>query len=292
MTAVASKSFVDLSPAEREALLLLLEDDDPAVEDLLVEQLVSYGLPAVEWLEPLRAKRPAVFRHRVGIVRRLLGRQRGDVDFLAYCAGSREGFDLEEGIWRLVRTEYPEASVEGYRALLDSFAEVLGERLAGGELGKAGLSEISSYLFGELEFAGNEEDFYDPENSFLNRVIDRRVGIPVSLSVLYLLIARRLCLPVAGIGMPGRFLCRYQTPRVEYYIDVFGGGRLFDRSECVRFLRKSLYGYREEFLAPVSARAIVLRVCRNLRRIYSRSAAEGERALRYQRYVAALSRMG
>ncbi len=290
MTTVSHKEFSALSSVEREALLTLLEDEDAAVQQLLVDQLVSYGPSALEWLRPLLPGRSGIVRRRVELVEAQLKKRDYDRAFLEFCVGSEVESDLEGGLWLLAQTEYPSISVPGYRALVDSFAEVLRERLDGEEDGEGTFSVINHYLFEELGLEGNEEDYYDPQNSFLNKVIDRRLGIPISLSSLLLLLASRLGLPLTGIGMPGHFLCRYQTPREEFYIDVFNQGRILSRSECVRFLSGSQFGYRDEFLNPVSARSILLRFCRNLLQIYSEN-QEADQAARFQRYVAALSRL-
>ncbi|MBT5708610.1 MAG: hypothetical protein HOI66_20025, partial [Verrucomicrobia bacterium] len=148
---------------------------------------------------------------------------------------------------------------------------------------------INHYLFDELKFSGNEENYYDLQNSYLNRVIDRRLGIPITLSVVLLLISDRLDLPVTGIGMPGHFLCRYQTSREEFYIDVFNRGRLLSKAECIRFLNEGGSGFREDYLSPVSSRAIIIRICRNLVQIH-RQNGDAEMEERIGRYVTALSR--
>ena len=95
------------------------------------------------------------------------------------------------------------------------------------------LTTINNYLFDELGFSGDEENYYDPQNSYLNRVVDRRKGNPINLSLLYLLLARRLKLPVAGIGLPGHFICRYQSTSDEIYIDAFHDGKFLTKADCI-----------------------------------------------------------
>lgn len=289
MTTVSCKGFGELSAAERGAILSLLDDEDPAVERLLVDRLESFGTPALEWLLPLLPSASPVMRHRIGVVKTRIDRNRFDDEFLAYCVRAEDEMALEDGLWRFVLVQYPAISLKGYQALIDSFAEVLSDRLAGRNSGEAVFAIVNQYLFGELDFSGNENDYYDPENSYLNRVIDRRIGIPITLSALLLLIAQRLSLPVVGIGLPGHFLCRYQTSREEFYIDAFNRGRLLKKSECIRFLEGTSFGYRAEYLQPVTARAILLRVCQNLWQIHSQR-EDVEAADRVQRYVSALSR--
>ena len=126
------------------------------------------------------------------------------------------------------------------------------------------LGVIADYLFTEQKFAGDETNFHDPENSYLNRVLDRRKGNHISLSVVYLLLARRLRLPVAGIGLPGYFVCRYQSSRHEIYIDPFRKGRLLAKADCVKYVVQLQHRFDEGCLAPVSARRILLRICANL----------------------------
>src|SRR5262249_4642267 len=144
-------------------------------------------------------------------------RQGADNEFLSFCLRQGEKLDLEEGAWRLARTRYPSINVDAYRALLDSFAEELKQRIDPGEKARASLTTINQYLFNELGFCGNEENYYDPENSYLNRVIDRRTGNPINLSMLYLLLGQRLHLPMSGINLPGHFVCRHQSTSGEIF---------------------------------------------------------------------------
>jgi regulator of sirC expression with transglutaminase-like and TPR domain len=148
---------------------------------------------------------------------------------------------------------------------------------------------MNEYLFGELRFAGNGENYYDPENSYLNRVIDRRTGNPINLCIVYLLVARRLRLPVAGIGLPGHFICRYQSTSAELYVDPFNRGRFLSKADCVQYLTHGNYSLRDEYLAPVTPRKLLLRVCGNLHQIYLQL-EQAQEATRLQRYLIALAR--
>ena len=151
------------------------------------------------------------------------------------------------------------------------------------------LTRINAYLFEELGFSGNEENYYDPENSYLNRVIDRRTGNPINLSLLYMLLARRLHLPVTGIGLPGHFICRHQSSAAEIFIDAFNGGKFLSKADCVQYLVHANYSLRDDCLAPVSSRRMLLRICGNLHQIYLRLEL-AEETTRVQRYLVALAR--
>jgi regulator of sirC expression with transglutaminase-like and TPR domain len=173
--------------------------------------------------------------------------------------------------------------------LLDSYASDLREHLNPGGDAKQLLGTINEYLFTQLGFAGNEKNYYDPENSYLNRVIDRRTGNPINLCLVYLLLARRLRLPITGIGLPGHFLCRYQSTAAEIYVDAFNHGKLLAKADCIQYLLQGNYSVRDDYLMPLSSRRILRRVCENLRQIYNHL-EQAEAATRLQRYCIALQR--
>jgi regulator of sirC expression with transglutaminase-like and TPR domain len=133
------------------------------------------------------------------------------------------------------------------------------------------LHGVLRLLFRDRGFAGNRSDYYDPRNSFLNEVLNRRLGIPITLSVLMMEVGRRLGVPLAGVGMPGHFLVRDKVdPRV--FVDAFSGGVLLDERGCER-LFQSIQGPQRpldpQFLAPIPRAAIVSRLLANLRAIYA-----------------------
>jgi len=279
----------DLSENERAALLTLLADDDPAVYASIRQRILALGPAVADWLRPHTLSRdPVLRRHSQEIVRKL-DRQAADNMFLEFCLKNGEAFDLEQGAWLLAQTQYPDINVVGYRALLDSFAADLRERIESSAEPAKVLATTNRYLFEELGFAGDQNNYYDPENSYLNRVIDRRTGNPINLCLVYLLLARRLKLPIVGIGLPGHFVCRYQSSSVEIYIDAFSSGKLLTKADCVQYLLQGNYSLREDYLTPVTSRRLLLRICSNLHQIYLHL-EQTEAATRFQRYMVALAR--
>jgi regulator of sirC expression with transglutaminase-like and TPR domain len=119
--------------------------------------------------------------------------------------------------------------------------------------------------------------------------MDRRTGNPINLCLMYILLARRLRLPVAGIGLPGHFICRYQSTAAEIYLDPFNRGKSLTKADCVQYLANANFSLRDDYLAPVSPRRLLLRICSNLHQIYQRLEQAGE-AMRLQRYLVALGR--
>ena len=127
------------------------------------------------------------------------------------------------------------------------------------------------HLFVDLGFTGNVEDYYDPENSFLNSVVRRRVGLPISLSVLGIEVGRRLGLHLSGIGMPGHFLLRHDVDP-PIYVDPFAGGRVLDRDGCeerFHLVNGASTPFLDSYLDPIGPRAILGRMLANLKAIYA-----------------------
>ncbi len=279
----------ELPESQKSALLKLLADDDPAIYRDIRQRILSMGPAAADWLRPhLLSRDPALRRRAQEIVLRLES-QVADDRFLAFCLQQGEDLDVEEGAWLLAQTHYPDINIEAYRALLDSYAEDVRTRLDAKPSSQQTLSVLNHYVFEELGFRGNEDNYYDPENSYLNRVIDRRTGNPINLCLAYLLLGRRLHLPVVGIGLPGHFICRFQSSSAEMYVDPFNRGRLLTKADCVQYLLQGHYKVRDDYLAPVTPRRMLLRVCGNLHQIYLHL-EKAEAATRLQRYLVALAK--
>ena len=169
------------------------------------------------------------------------------------------------------RIEYPDLDVDAYLDKLDQFANDAPAPPESGYEPERVIDDLNRYFFEDLGFAGNEGDYYNQRNSFLNDVIDRRSGIPISLAVVYLEVARRLGLPFYGVGLPGHFVVKYDDSRREIYIDVFRQGALLDRDGC-QALVTALHGQdaplSESNFRGVDSRHILIRMLNNLRNIY------------------------
>jgi regulator of sirC expression with transglutaminase-like and TPR domain len=278
-----------LSESQKAALMNLLTDDDPAVYRVIREKILSFGDAAIPWLRAHHLAGDPVLRRRVQEILDHHDRHQTDNRFLAFCLSQGEDLDLEEGVWLLARTRHPQVSVPGYQALLDDYAGELREQIDFGSNPEQILAAINEFLFDHLGFKGNEQNYYEEENSYLNQVIDRRMGNPISLCMIYLFIARRLRLPVVGIGMPGHFLCRFQSSNGDIYIDAFNRGKLLSKADCVKYLLHTSHGFQEGFLAPVTPRRVLMRMCSNLHQIYSQMELADEMA-RLQRYIVALAK--
>ncbi|MGB6168961.1 MAG: transglutaminase-like domain-containing protein, partial [Geitlerinemataceae cyanobacterium] len=179
--------------------------------------------------------------------------------------------DLAVAALCLAQEEYPELEIEEYLNALDTMAEEVRERLPVESYPLKIIGAINRYLYEDLGFVGNTREYYDPRNSFLNDVLQRRTGIPISLALVYLEIAKRIEFPTIGIGMPGHFLLRPDFPESGIYIDAFVGGEVLFPEDCHQRLNQ-IYGrsveWRPEFLPPVSSRQFLARMLGNLKGIY------------------------
>ncbi len=277
------------SERERAALISLLTDDDASIYRVVRDRILSCGPGATEWLKPHTLSSDPVLRRRAQEITQHFLREKADDRFLAFCLSEGNDLNLEQGAWLLAQTQYPDINIEGYQALFDSYAGELLERVDLRADADQLLGAFNNYVFEVLRFKGNEQNYYDPENSYLNRVVDRRKGNPINLCLVYLMLARRLRLPLAGIGLPGHFICRFQTPTEEYYIDVFNNGKLWTKANCIQYLVFRNYTVQDNYLAPVSSRRMLMRICGNLHQVYHHLGMTGE-ATRLQRYLIALAK--
>lgn len=288
-TLPSTRAPEELPDRQKAALINLLADEDPTVHEAVRSKILSLGPITSQWLRPHTLSSDPRLRRRVQELLLHFDRQNADNAFLGFCLRHGEDFNVEEAAWLLARTQYPEINIEAYQALLDSFAAELQQRVSLYKKPNLILGQVNDYLFNELSFTGNEQNYYDPENSYLNRVLDRRTGNPISLCLLYILIARRLHLPVVGVGLPGHFICRYQSSAEEIYVDAFNHGRQLTKADCIHHLVRGNYDITDDYLSPVSPRRLFQRICRNLHQIYLQLEM-AEPATRFQRYLVALAK--
>lgn len=186
---------------------------------------------------------------------------------------SEAKLDLGRASLLIAAEEYPQLSVDLYLARLDQVAEEVKDRLANETAPLVVLNELLKTLFERRKYAGNRKAYYDPRNSFLNDVLDRGVGIPLTLGIVLLEIGWRLDLPLEGVNFPGHFLVRYAGTEVDLLIDPFDSGRIRFEDEAQQFLDQAYGGavaMRDDFLRPASKRDMLTRLLTNLKGIYTK----------------------
>jgi regulator of sirC expression with transglutaminase-like and TPR domain len=209
--------------------------------------------------------------------------------FTQLLAGGDERIELARACLLIAEDAYPGLDVEGYVNEVARLALRLRGRLSRTAGAEEKVVELNRFLFDELGYTGNSEEYYDPRNSYLNEVIDRRTGIPITLSVLYMELGRKIGLPLEGVSFPGHFLVRVRMRGGMLVLDPFAGGEPQTedelRARLERVIPRDVTGGvpvrdlpLEQFLEPATNRQILARLLRNLKGIY-RQAEMPERML-------------
>jgi regulator of sirC expression with transglutaminase-like and TPR domain len=194
--------------------------------------------------------------------------------FAQLLSSPNEEFELAEAALLIAQEEQPELDIAAYLRRLDDLATAVRARLPASPTPVDIIASLNRQLFQEEKLTGNTNAYYDPRNSFVNEVLDRKTGIPITLSVIYIEVGRRLGLPLAGVGFPGHFLVKYTGADEEVVLDPFQGGATVSREELTQRLR-TMYGEGNPFLAQLpqlltsaSKKEILVRMLRNLKGIY------------------------
>ncbi len=259
------------------ALYSLLDDPQASVQKAVRDRIAVIGEDCIAGLRELTEMHGNLHREAVeelinelrmkAVMRRLIG-----------YAVDASAVDLEEGALAISKYGYPEVALDSYRHRLDDMAADI-RILAGARAAPLDtFMKMRSYLFSDLGFLGNREDYYNPNNSFLTKVIDYRKGIPITLSVLMLLLGKRLGLILNGIGMPMHFLVQYDDGSRMFFVDAFNSGIIITRDQCRLMLSSSGIKLKPEMLSPVSPRDILERMWRNLYLAYQQQGDEIETA--------------
>ncbi len=192
--------------------------------------------------------------------------------FSELAALDTEAFPLDRAALAFALEEYPELDIQSYLRKLDAYA-ASAEVLVGLDRAPVNVIEgLNEVLFVQEGLKGNDEDYYDPRNSYLNEVIDRKLGIPISLSVIYIEVAKRINFLIEGIGFPGHFLIKHVAEDREIVIDPFDHGRILTLNDCQELLDKSHSGtvhLNPSILQAMDRRAIITRMLYNLKGIYT-----------------------
>jgi regulator of sirC expression with transglutaminase-like and TPR domain len=192
-------------------------------------------------------------------------------EFALYVARPAQEIRLDEAALLLARTEYPALDLSVQLARLDALAARA--ECDPGQSPQSNIASLNRLLFEEENFAGNEEEYDDPRNSYLNDVLDRKIGIPITLALVYQEVARRCGLPVVGVGFPGHFLAKYLTASGEILLDPYHRGAIVSLQHCEEKL-KAQFGeeaeFRPSYLEVSSTKQTLTRILNNLKGCFFR----------------------
>ncbi|MFQ5999006.1 MAG: SirB1 family protein [Candidatus Bathyarchaeia archaeon] len=181
-----------------------------------------------------------------------------------------EKSDIIETCLHIAAEEYTNLNIRKYLDFLDTTADELSKRLGSKRSPRDVIKVLNAFLFDEKKFVGNVTEYNDPRNSFLNEVLERKTGIPITLSLIYMELARRVDLHLLGIGMPGHFLLKFVGSE-SFFVDPFNHGEVLDEEGCrkkfIAFSRGQIE-FKSQFLDPVTKRQMVFRLLSNLKAIY------------------------
>ncbi len=250
------------STVELSALLRLLDDPSPSVRRALLARFSALGPEAAPFLRGISHGPDRVL---AGHAAWFLGELKFSdpvAEFRAFIASLQ--YELETGALLLARTVNPALDVGRCCEQLDAIAARCTELIAEPASAREKCRIMNRVLFHEWGFRGNVEHYTDPENSFLDRVLARRIGLPISLSLVYLLVAERLGLPLEPVGLPGHFLVGCFDEDTPFYVDPFDRGLFRDPDEVIAFLLTQGTTPQPSDLMPTAVREVLGRCCRNL----------------------------
>jgi len=243
-------------------------DPDPEVRAAAREKLLEVGPEALPALTKCASSASPKTRAGLwGILREIHKRQFKSE--LQNFAANPRSVTLERAALALSGIANPDLDVDSYVAKLNAFSNDLILLLAPKSETEFNLEAFQNFMAGELGFTGNSDDYYNPANSFVDQVIDRRSGIPITLCLIYMVVGSKAGLRVEGVGLPGHFVVRFGEADADIYLDPFHGGRPMTHHDCRRLVSNRGLDFSEEYLEPATPSAIIGRMCRNLAGAFS-----------------------
>lgn len=258
--------------SELESLIYLLEDPDPNVQLGVRKRFDELGEQVVPFLDQYRSE-SIKDSEKKNINEIIYNITFGNIleefsEITGQGVGNRK--QLEHALLTLCRFGNPTLRTGEYQSKLDKLSSVIGSDIAYTPSLTEKMQIMLQFVFRELKFRGDAQQYHNPDNAYLDRVIDRRKGLPIMLSVVVMLLARRLNLPFYGVNMPIHFMLMYKTHNQEILIDPFDGGSIVTYNQCCYFLKKNGIEPRPEHLERADESVILIRCIRNLINSYNK----------------------
>lgn len=253
-----------LSESEIKALVSLLDDEDSEIIKHVEEKILAAGeyiLPYLEAEWQNCSLQPIIYERLEQIIHSLRFRVLKEkiTQWKLY-----ETEDLLKGVWLIATYQYPEVSYETLKEKIDQIYYSVWVHFRENLHPYDQIRLINYVLFEELKFSANTQNFHSPANSMLNRVLETRKGNPISLCIIYMLVAQKLGMPVYGVNMPNLFILIYKGKEHSFYINAFNRGLIFTKADIDNYIAQLGLEPHESFYTPTSHLEIVKRICRNL----------------------------
>ena len=259
--------------SEISSLIRLLDDRDPYVTEQVGNRLVELGGEAVPFLEiASRGENLTLKIRALDILKRIAPLQLTEA-FRELCR-KPDDIDLEKGVCLLMQFGHPSAEPDQVREQLDQLAEGLVPKIDPQDSPTRIVEQLTDYLFHQHGFRGNQENYIDPDNSYLNAVLKNKTGLPITLSVLCILIGQRLQIPIVGIGLPYHFIAQYNAVPDSILFDPFHQGRILTPEKCSEMVQSFGIPFQDHYLLPATHREILTRMIQNLINVYQKLGEE------------------
>lgn len=252
-----------LNENELKALVSLLEDDDWEVTRHVEDKIISIGNEVIPFLEKEweNSFNISVQRKIEELIHAL---QFDHLKFRLKKWQEEGGTDLLEGAWIVATYQYPDLELDYLNQQIEQLFYEVWLDFKNDLHPYDQIKRINSVLFDKLKFKANTKNFHSPSNSMINVVLETKKGNPISLCILYLLIAQKLQLPIYGVNLPNLFICTYKASNTQFYINAFNKGIIFSRSDIENYVNQLHLNQLDLFFEPCSNEEIVKRILRNL----------------------------
>ena len=270
------------------ALCSLLDDESSLVRKSLIRLLNDFPDRGRSFLSKIIEESDDITSKHAKVIQDELGWTDSKEDFMNFIRSRR--YELETGWYLLDRTINPSLDSSVSSLLLDELADRVRDLLTSPLKPRQTCVVINRVLFHEFGFRGAVQNFESPENSFLNSVLKSKKGLPITLSLIYILIARRVGFDLEPIGLPGRFMVGCFAQDIPFYIDVWAGGKMIDLEDMGEYMGVSLDESSGGILLPVTVSEMLTRGCRNLVHHYAVNGKKKESVM-FQLFVAEFEKM-
>ena len=269
-------------------LIKLIDDRDDFVRCRVREHLIEMGHDALPFLEiAAKDEKPTTRAIARDIIGALYSHQlEGNFRHLA-ISGTNQ-INLEEGIILIMKFGYPDVDKREVRNILDQLAYELADRIFPQDRPNEVVQKLSHFLFVEKEFSGNHHNYYSLDNSYLNKVLKNKKGLPITLSTLCILLGKRIGQPIEGVGLPGHYIAQYSSVEGPIYFDPFHKGIIITPTDCKKLVTRMGFSFEERYLLPATNRETLVRIMNNLASLYNKN-KESEKARQLGVFINILS---
>lgn len=244
------------------SLLQLLDDPDLEIYTTVELKLLEFGLEVLKDI-PKYVNESELYIKRIKLLKSKIIHTGMLKNFRHYVSTNDE-LDLEEGAFLLSQVVNPLLQINIYKNVLNEYARDLKGILATDTLTIDMLEKISKYLFEKRKFIPNTENYHNLSNHLIDQVLETKLGIPLSLSFIYMFVAKRLNIPLKGIGLPGHFIISLDVFGEIVYIDPFSNGKILKANDCKILVERSGFKFHEDYLEPVTVKQMLERMIRNM----------------------------